>query len=82
LVVVGCLMLQPVAGIAWDDWTEAFPAFLCLALMPFTFSITEGIAFGIMTHVALKLLAGRRREVHPLMALFAVLLGLRAVFLR
>jgi adenine/guanine/hypoxanthine permease len=82
LVVVGCLMLQPVAGIAWDDWTEAFPAFLTLVFMPFTFSITEGIAFGVMSYAVLKCVAGRRREVHPLVAVFAVLFLLRAIFLR
>jgi xanthine/uracil/vitamin C permease (AzgA family) len=41
LVVVGCLMLQPVSKVAWDDWTEGFPAFLTLVMMPFTFSITR-----------------------------------------
>lgn len=82
LVVVGCLMLQPVAKIAWEDWTEAFPAFLTLVMMPFTFSITEGIAFGFVSYAALKLVAGRAREIHPLVAFFAVLFVLRAVFLR
>ena len=81
LVVVGCLMLQPVSKVAWEDWTEGFPAFLTLVMMPFTFSITEGIAFGFMSYAALKLVAGRRREIHPLVALFAALFLLRAVFL-
>jgi AGZA family xanthine/uracil permease-like MFS transporter len=82
LVVVGCLMVQPTSRIDWEEWTEAFPAFLTLVLMPFTFSITEGIAAGFVSYVALKLVAGRRREIHPLVAVFAGLFVLRALFLK
>jgi AGZA family xanthine/uracil permease-like MFS transporter len=82
LVTVGALMLQPVARIDWEDWTEAFPAFLTLVIMPFSFSITEGIAFGLVSYAILKLASGRRREIHPLVAACAVLFVLRALFLR
>jgi AGZA family xanthine/uracil permease-like MFS transporter len=81
LIVVGCLMLQPLARIAWDDWTEAFPAFLTLVVMPFTFSITEGIAFGFIAYAALKLISARRSELHPLVAVIALALLLRQLFL-
>lgn len=81
LVAVGCLMLQLVSRIAWDEWTEAFPAFLTLVIMPFTFSITEGIAFGFIAYAALKLVAGRRRELHPLVLAVAVAFLLRQIFL-
>jgi AGZA family xanthine/uracil permease-like MFS transporter len=81
LVIVGCLMLQPLSRIAWDDWSEAFPAFLTLVMMPFTFSITEGIAFGFISYAALKLAAGRAHEVRALVAFFAVAFLLRALFL-
>jgi len=81
LVTVGCLMLQPVSRIAWDEWTEAFPAFLTLVIMPFTFSITEGIAFGFIAYAALKLVAGRWRELHPLVLAVAVAFLLRQIFL-
>lgn len=63
LVVVGALMVRNVVHVAWDDPTEAFPAFLVLIGIPFTWSIADGIAFGFVTRPLLKLLAGRGREV-------------------
>ena len=63
-----------------DDVTEAVPAFLTLAIMPLTFSITDGIAFGFISYAGLKLVRGRGKEVSGLVYLFSVLfLGLYAV---
>jgi AGZA family xanthine/uracil permease-like MFS transporter len=73
LIVVGSLMIRSVRDIEWDDFTEAFPAFLTLILMPLTFSITDGIAFGFISYALLKLVTGRAREVHWLIYLFALL---------
>jgi adenine/guanine/hypoxanthine permease len=67
LVLVGFLMMREVGSLPWDDATEAIPAFLTLTVMPFTYSITNGIGAGFVSHVVLKLLRGRLREVHPLM---------------
>jgi AGZA family xanthine/uracil permease-like MFS transporter len=67
LVLVGFLMMREVATIGWDDPTEAIPAFLTLTVMPFTYSITNGIGAGFIAYVLLKLLTGRQRQVHPLM---------------
>ena len=72
LVLVGFLMMREVGSITWDDPTEAIPAFLTLTVMPFTYSITNGIGAGFVSYVALKLLTGRGREVRPLMAGAAV----------
>jgi AGZA family xanthine/uracil permease-like MFS transporter len=72
LVLVGFLMMRDVGAIAWDDPTEAIPAFLTVVVMPFTYSITNGIGAGFVSFVALKALAGRARQVHPLMAGAAV----------
>lgn len=58
LIVVGGLMLLPLVEVAWDDPTAAIPAFLTVALIPLTFSIANGLAFGITAHAALKLLRG------------------------
>jgi AGZA family xanthine/uracil permease-like MFS transporter len=69
LVLVGFLMMREVAQIRWDDAGEAIPAFLTLTVMPFTYSITNGIGAGFVSFVLLKLLAGRVRQVHPLMLL-------------
>jgi AGZA family xanthine/uracil permease-like MFS transporter len=71
LVLVGFFMMRDVGSLPWDDATEAIPAFLVLTVMPFTYSITNGIGAGFVAYVALKLLAGRAREVRPLMVLAA-----------
>jgi AGZA family xanthine/uracil permease-like MFS transporter len=81
LIVVGSLMLRNVRKIHWEDATEAIPAFLTMVIMPFAFSITEGIAFGFISHSVLKLVTGRGREVHGLIHLFAALFVLRYIFL-
>ena len=57
LVVVGFLMMQQVKGIDWDDLEIAIPAFLTIVLMPFTYSITDGIGAGFITYVVIKLVA-------------------------
>lgn len=67
LVLVGFFMMRDVGSLPWDDATEAIPAFLVLTVMPFTYSITNGIGAGFVAYVALKLLSGRAREVRPLM---------------
>lgn len=82
LIVVGFLMLNSLRRIAWDDVTEAFPAFLTVIFMPFGFGITEGVAVGCISYVALKLAAGRTQEVHPIMIAIALALTARYAFLR
>jgi AGZA family xanthine/uracil permease-like MFS transporter len=77
LIVVGSLMMRAIRDVDWDDFTEGFPAFLTLILMPLTFSITDGIAFGFISYALLKLVTGRAREAHWLIYLFAVLFILR-----
>jgi AGZA family xanthine/uracil permease-like MFS transporter len=74
-------MLKNVRRIGWDDVTEAIPAFLTMVIMPFTFSITEGIAFGFISYALLKAVTGRYREVHWLVYLFAALFVLRYALL-
>ncbi len=73
LVVVGFLMLTAVTTIDWSDYEIAIPAFLTIVLMPFTFSISNGIGAGVITYVLLKLVRGKAREVHPLLYGVAVL---------
>jgi AGZA family xanthine/uracil permease-like MFS transporter len=77
LIVVGSLMIKAVRDIAWDDFTEALPAFLAIVVMPLTLSITDGIAFGFIAYALLKLVTGRAREAHWLLYLFAALFILR-----
>jgi AGZA family xanthine/uracil permease-like MFS transporter len=77
LVLVGTLMMGAVRHIAWDDPTEAIPAFLTMVLMPLAVSITDGIAFGFISYAVLKLGTGRAREAHWLVYVFAVLFLVR-----
>jgi AGZA family xanthine/uracil permease-like MFS transporter len=67
LVLVGFLMMREVGSLPWEDSTEAIPAFLTFTVMPFTYSITNGIGAGFVSYVVLKLARGRSRDVHPLM---------------
>jgi AGZA family xanthine/uracil permease-like MFS transporter len=73
LVIVGALMITQIRHLAWDDMSLVIPAFLTIALMPFTYSITNGIGAGVVTFVLLRVAVGRRREIHPLMWVIAVL---------
>ena len=73
LVVVGFLLMTRIKDIPWDDYTLAIPAFLTIVLMPFTFSITNGIGAGFVSYAVLRLAGGRAREVHPLLWVVAVL---------
>jgi len=82
LVLVGTMMIGGLRQVAWDDPTEAIPAFLTMILMPLAASITEGVAFGLVSYALLKLGSGRGRTVHPLVYAFAALFLLRYIFLR
>lgn len=66
LVLVGFLMMKNVRFIDFDDPTEGLPSFLCLAAIPFTYSISQGIVWGVLSYVLLKAVTGRRKEVSPL----------------
>ena len=81
LVVVGFFMMQQVAKIAWNDMLEAIPAFICIFAMPFMYSISEGIAFGVISYVVLHAAAGKAKKITPLMWVLAVLFILKYIFL-
>ena len=81
LVVVGCLMARNIRRIDWTDLTEAFPAFLIVIGIPFTWSVADGIALGFIAYPTIKLLAGRGREASPLMYGLGILFALRYLLL-
>jgi len=81
LIIIGSLMVKNIKNINWDDTTEALPSFLTLIIMPMTFVITEGIAFGMISYTLLKLLAKRGREVHSIFYIFTILFILRYIFI-
>ena len=73
LVIVGFLMMTQIKGIDWADYGIAIPAFLTIILMPFTYNISVGIGAGFVSHVVIRLVQGRRKDVHPLLILVTVL---------
>lgn len=76
LIIVGVMMFQCVKNINWEDFTEATPAFVTIAGMAYTNSITDGILMGLIVYPVVKLFSGRVRDVHPGMwILFALLVG-------
>ena len=73
LIIVGLFMISPILKIDLTDFTEAIPAFFTIIMMPLTYSIAEGIVFGMLSFVLLKLLTGRYKELKPIMVIIAVL---------
>ena len=77
LILTGCFMVSGVATIDWNDYSEAFPAFFTMVLMPFTYSITNGVGAGMIIYVLLKIFAGKTKDVHPLLMIMAVLFAVQ-----
>ena len=73
LVYVACLMARGLADLPWEDPTDYAPAVLCALAMPLTFSIATGIGFGFVSYVAIKALAGRRKDLNPSVVVIAAL---------
>jgi len=81
LLIVGAMMLGALRGVAWDDLATTIPVFLTIVAMPLTFSIANGVSFGVISYAAIRLLSGRGREVAPLLYVVAALLVARYVWL-
>lgn len=79
LVMVGFFMLSPIRNIDLDDATEALPAFITFLMMPLTYSISDGIVFGMLSYVILKTLSGRAKEVTPVMYAIAAIFVLKFI---
>ncbi|MBK4714326.1 MULTISPECIES: NCS2 family permease [Tenebrionibacter/Tenebrionicola group] len=80
LIYVGVLMTSSLARVKWDDLTEAVPAFITAVMMPFSFSITEGIALGFITYCIMKIFTGRWRDLSLCVAIVALLFILKIAF--
>jgi AGZA family xanthine/uracil permease-like MFS transporter len=81
LVIVGAMMLERIREVEWDDYAVAIPVFLTIVAMPLTFSIANGVSFGVISYAGLKVLSGRARDVDPLLYAVAALLIARYVWL-
>ncbi len=81
LILVGAMMTFSLSLVQWTDYSETVPVFLTMIAMPFTYSIANGVSFGIISYVAIKLLSGRARQVHPVSYLLAAVLIARYIWL-
>lgn len=79
LILVGLFMMSPIKEIDLDDFTEAIPAFLTIVMMPFAYSIAEGIVFGMVSYVLLKLITGKREDISGVMYVLAILFILKNI---
>jgi AGZA family xanthine/uracil permease-like MFS transporter len=79
LLIVGVMMIGGVREVNWDDMETAIPCFLTIAMMPFAYSISEGIAFGSISYCFIKLVRGKAKEVSPILYVIAVLFVIRYI---
>ena len=79
LIIVGLLMLEPVVKIPFDDFTESIPAFVCIIMMPMTYSISNGILLGMIAYVLMNVVSGNYKKITPAMYILAVLFMLKFV---
>jgi AGZA family xanthine/uracil permease-like MFS transporter len=77
LVLVGFFMMSPILKINFDDFSESIPAFITIIIMPLTYSIAEGIVFGMLSYVLLKTLTGKFKDLSPVMVVLAILFVLK-----
>lgn len=80
LIIVGSLMIGAIKNVSFDDFSDAFPAFMTIVFMPFTYSISNGIAAGFIFYPICKMVVGKAKEVHPLMYIIGILFLLRFAF--
>ena len=81
LVIVGLLMLEPIKYIPFDDFSESIPAFICIIVMPLSYSISNGILLGMISYVLMNLITGKKSKVTPVMTVRAVLFVLKFIFI-
>ena len=79
LIFVGVLMTSSLSRVNWDDLTESVPAFITTVMMPFSFSLTEGIALGFMSYCIMKVFTGRWRELNLCVVVVAMLFALKII---
>lgn len=80
LIVVGLFMLENVTQLEFSDYTEGFPAFMTILMMVVAYSISEGLVFGVLSYVLLKLFTGRAKELNPVIIIVAVLFLIKLIF--
>ena len=80
LILVGALMMESIREIDFSDWTEGFPAYLVIVLMPFTYSIANGVAAGLIIYPIIKVITGKYKEVHWFVYVMSAIVLAKYVF--
>lgn len=81
LIIVGLLMVEPIINISWDDFSESIPAFVCMIMMPLTYSISNGILLGMIAYVLMNMICGNFRRITLAMYIMAILFILKFIFI-
>jgi len=79
LIIVGVFMITPILNINWKKFDDAIPAFICILMIPMTFSITQGIIWGFLTWTLIKLISGNFKEIHPMLIIIDILMILELI---
>ena len=81
LIIVGLLMMEPITKIPFDDFSEAIPAFVCVVMMPLSYSISNGILLGMISYVLMNMICGKFNKITPAMYILAILFVLKYIFI-
>ena len=81
LIIVGLLMMEPIVKIPFDDFSEAIPAFVCIVMMPLSYSISNGILLGMISYVVMNMICGKFSKITPAMYILAILFVLKYIFI-
>ena len=81
LIIVGLLMMEPIIKIPFDDFSEAIPAFVCIVMMPLSYSISNGILLGMIAYVLINMICGKFSKITPAMYILAILFVLKFIFI-
>ena len=81
LVIVGLLMVEQIKNVDFDDFSESIPAFVCMLMMPLTYSISNGILIGMITYVLMNMICGKFKKLSPAMYILAVLFILKYILI-
>ena len=81
LIIVGLLMMEPIVKIPFDNFSESIPAFICIIMMPLSYSISNGILLGMITYVLMNMICGNFKKITPVMYILAVLFILKYIFI-
>jgi AGZA family xanthine/uracil permease-like MFS transporter len=81
LIIVGLLMAEQIKNVDFDDFSESIPAFVCMLMMPLTYSISNGILIGMITYVFMNMICGKFKKLSPAMYILAILFILKFILI-